>query len=583
VRYCRKHYQRSRYREPKNWPRSQCDLVQQQIIRLEDWSAVNRARGEGGVVRSWGLAVRKREQQRLDQLAAQNVNNNDNEGLDSKEHESVSAPATAVPAWLRQLCGRTYSTDEIKDIFTRVHMDLMNSISPVFPDIEILPHITLDGEEESRTEIARAGSLGSQEGGNSSGLTSMGLSGRSAMASALNGGFGAGMGTGMGHTRSRSMGVGMGGGFGANGRNSAFGPGSLSHLNPSTYQNRSNMFVPPPSPLKRKRESDIFDDTEMVDVHGQSHGQGTANPNQRPRLTLSPEQHMGTQELSHRPGLHAGERAGYGRRTPLPSLVIPDQAERWGNGRGTPGSAGPRLTPPSAGSHRRVVSDVGRLSGFGGAAGGGGYGYSEDRGAPFGHGNEVPGLLNPFTESREENQRRQHGRSLSSVSTHDHGHSAVYCQTQDQCSGYRAPSSSVETPQTTRYFGPPTQESQGERTAIFNPSPLSTRSASGHQHHASESSMSGCPSSTSQIPFNSGFSHHGQGHSPRHSRHQSTTAIPSTRSTNVFDHHQAQGQGNGGNVEMGHANNNTINNMLPRAHPSTRESQRAKEIYGSRR
>lgn len=148
VRYCRKHYQRSRYREPKNWPRCQCDLVQKQIQRLEEWSADNERRGEGGVVRSWGLAVRKREQKRLDDLALSKARGGRGNPYGGNfDDVDPSAPATAVPLWLRNLCGKTYSTLDIRDIFNRVHQELLNSPSPVFPDIEILPHITLDGEE----------------------------------------------------------------------------------------------------------------------------------------------------------------------------------------------------------------------------------------------------------------------------------------------------------------------------------------------------------------------------------------------------------------------------------------------------
>jgi hypothetical protein len=52
-----------------------------------------------------------------------------------------------VPAWLRDLCGRTYNTSGIREIFNRLHQDLLDSTNPVFPDIEILPHITLDDDE----------------------------------------------------------------------------------------------------------------------------------------------------------------------------------------------------------------------------------------------------------------------------------------------------------------------------------------------------------------------------------------------------------------------------------------------------
>lgn len=148
VRYCRKHYQRSRYREPKNWPRCQCDLVQKQIQRLEEWSAENERRGEGGIVRSWGLALRKREQKRLDDLALLRAGDGSHvSGCGEGEASGPPAPATAVPVWLRDLCGHTYNTTNIRDIFNRVHRGLLDSANPVFPDIEILPHITLDGEE----------------------------------------------------------------------------------------------------------------------------------------------------------------------------------------------------------------------------------------------------------------------------------------------------------------------------------------------------------------------------------------------------------------------------------------------------
>jgi len=68
VHYCRKHYQRSRYRNPKEYAKLQCDLVQQQIRRVHDWSLANMKNGAPGIVQDWGLAVRKREQKRLDDL-----------------------------------------------------------------------------------------------------------------------------------------------------------------------------------------------------------------------------------------------------------------------------------------------------------------------------------------------------------------------------------------------------------------------------------------------------------------------------------------------------------------------------------
>jgi hypothetical protein len=69
VHYCRKHYQRSRYRNPKEFAKLQCDLVQLQIRRVHEWGLENEKNARPGVVKDWGLAVRKREQKRLDELA----------------------------------------------------------------------------------------------------------------------------------------------------------------------------------------------------------------------------------------------------------------------------------------------------------------------------------------------------------------------------------------------------------------------------------------------------------------------------------------------------------------------------------
>ncbi|KAH6678121.1 hypothetical protein B0J14DRAFT_315430 [Halenospora varia] len=41
VHYCRKHYQRSRYRNPKEYAKLQYALVQQQIRRVHEWSSNN--------------------------------------------------------------------------------------------------------------------------------------------------------------------------------------------------------------------------------------------------------------------------------------------------------------------------------------------------------------------------------------------------------------------------------------------------------------------------------------------------------------------------------------------------------------
>lgn len=159
VHYCRKHYQRSRYRNQKEYAKLQCDLVQQQIRRVHEWSLNNMKNPSAGVVQDWGLAVRKRERQRLDDLEGanrkRNANTLDRNSDDGDENFDDLActlgkppvPATAVPDWLLDLCGKGYSTQEILEIFNRLHTEILNNLLRCFPDIEILPNITVGSEE----------------------------------------------------------------------------------------------------------------------------------------------------------------------------------------------------------------------------------------------------------------------------------------------------------------------------------------------------------------------------------------------------------------------------------------------------
>ncbi|KAG4443037.1 hypothetical protein IFR05_001491 [Cadophora sp. M221] len=154
VHYCRKHYQRSRYRNPKEYAKLQCDLVQTQIRRVHEWSMENSSRGLPGVVQDWGLAVRKREQKRLDEMNGskkRNIaafeNSDDEDGQDSNGRASNIVPQTAVPDWLLGHCGKGYSTQVILQIFNRLHNDILNDTLSCFPDIEILPNIVVDSDE----------------------------------------------------------------------------------------------------------------------------------------------------------------------------------------------------------------------------------------------------------------------------------------------------------------------------------------------------------------------------------------------------------------------------------------------------
>lgn len=154
VHYCRKHYQRARYRNPKEYAKLQCDLVQEQLANIHNWSEGNRENNNrSGVVLYWTLAIRKREQKRQEDKERRknskrkrsdaNVEDDD-EDEDDLGHE----PATAVPEWLREKCrGQRYTMQQVCEIFNRLHREILNETgSTSFPDLEILPNISVDTE-----------------------------------------------------------------------------------------------------------------------------------------------------------------------------------------------------------------------------------------------------------------------------------------------------------------------------------------------------------------------------------------------------------------------------------------------------
>ncbi|KAN0108441.1 hypothetical protein V8E51_008183 [Hyaloscypha variabilis] len=151
VHYCRKHYQRSRYRNPKEYAKLQCDLVQKQIRAIREWSESNKKKNTAGTVIDWGLAVRKREQKRLDELNSGGRKRTAAAAFDQEDADDGrgnSVPVTAVPSWLLERCGKGYSTDEILNIFSTLHTEILADKMSCFPDIEILPNIVVDEDED---------------------------------------------------------------------------------------------------------------------------------------------------------------------------------------------------------------------------------------------------------------------------------------------------------------------------------------------------------------------------------------------------------------------------------------------------
>ncbi|RYP74786.1 hypothetical protein DL769_003933 [Monosporascus sp. CRB-8-3] len=142
VHYCRKHYQRCRYRNAQNYARTQCELVQEQIHRIQAWSDENKRSGRGSIVNSWSLCMRKREQNRMKQKKrrAPNVGG---EAPDADEDEDRAVlNGTAVPDWLQAKTGDGYSTAQIEEIVVRLTEEMGRDKLTQIPDIEILPNIS---------------------------------------------------------------------------------------------------------------------------------------------------------------------------------------------------------------------------------------------------------------------------------------------------------------------------------------------------------------------------------------------------------------------------------------------------------
>ena len=194
--YCRKHYQRARYRS-KEWPFTQCDLLLDSLDRMEEWRGV----------RCFEVVLRKREVERRGDVSAPGPSNGDravgagekalpspvdsepedaetagNAGVEAgtgdddgdddqdadygqrrrrhgppsqakrggggaqskRRRKPIIAPAP-VPGWLRHEVGPQKSFDEVRGVVQRLR-DYLTRLQDEgredeirFPDIEILP------------------------------------------------------------------------------------------------------------------------------------------------------------------------------------------------------------------------------------------------------------------------------------------------------------------------------------------------------------------------------------------------------------------------------------------------------------
>ncbi|CAK7246095.1 MAG: hypothetical protein STHCBS139747_007717 [Sporothrix thermara] len=154
VHYCRKHYQRTRYRNGGEYPQRQIGLVQVQVRRVQAWSDYNAGQNCGPVLKDWSLSVRKREQLRLDSKMATSGKKrpfHDDGAEDEEENfddDRAEMSGTAVPSWVVDQIGDGFSTPEILAIVDRLKSDIDQGRLQQIPDIEILPNIITDGSKD---------------------------------------------------------------------------------------------------------------------------------------------------------------------------------------------------------------------------------------------------------------------------------------------------------------------------------------------------------------------------------------------------------------------------------------------------
>lgn len=133
VYYCRKHYQRIRYRNAKTYPLNQMHLVKMQITRLQEWSENNRRQRSGPYIRLWTLTLRKREQNRLDKEGGP-ADEGDDDALEAQT-------GSAAPEWVIHRLGTGYSTEQMLEVAERLYQEIKDEILTRVPEIEFLPDI----------------------------------------------------------------------------------------------------------------------------------------------------------------------------------------------------------------------------------------------------------------------------------------------------------------------------------------------------------------------------------------------------------------------------------------------------------
>ncbi|EFR02808.1 hypothetical protein MGYG_05808 [Nannizzia gypsea CBS 118893] len=167
--YCRKHYQRARYRNDE-WPFTQCRLAIDTIANMQAW----------GGVESFDLTLRRRERLPATTTTTAATSSAAATTTSATTTATTTAAATTttststkrspksvprpVPDWLHDCVGPKKSFDEILQVLhdLRAHfLSLANSNQEAFfPDIEILPNLRRPSKKPTSSASASRPSTG---------------------------------------------------------------------------------------------------------------------------------------------------------------------------------------------------------------------------------------------------------------------------------------------------------------------------------------------------------------------------------------------------------------------------------------
>ncbi|KAK6513455.1 hypothetical protein TWF281_005080 [Arthrobotrys megalospora] len=155
VYYCRKHYQRSRYRDPKGFAKLQCELVRRQVERLDTW----------GGVEDWVIKVRRREELRISKeskaTAPYSPDASDDFEDEYGRRDSVHQGSSDIH-WISMMTGTGKTVDDVRFLLRRVEAEIIDR-GGIFPDVEILPNVRPSAIAGDMNSISRVG-MGEGEG-----------------------------------------------------------------------------------------------------------------------------------------------------------------------------------------------------------------------------------------------------------------------------------------------------------------------------------------------------------------------------------------------------------------------------------